>query len=80
MIFRKRKTAQDPKFILHGQTLDIVDTYSYLGIIFFKTNLLQKAIIRSFTRISSENRPSSPYIIKFGVVFLTFKIRLQNFN
>jgi hypothetical protein len=34
MIFRKRKTAQDPKFILHGQTLDIVDTYSYLGIIF----------------------------------------------
>ena len=22
------------KFILHGQTLDIVDTYSYLGIIF----------------------------------------------
>jgi hypothetical protein len=34
MIFRKRKSAQDPKFILHGQTLDIVDTYSYLGIIF----------------------------------------------
>ena len=34
MIFRKRKTAQDPKCILHGQTLDIVDTYSYLGIIF----------------------------------------------
>jgi hypothetical protein len=34
MIFRKRKTAQDPKFILHGQTLDIVDTYSYLGMIF----------------------------------------------
>jgi hypothetical protein len=34
MILRKRKTAQDPKFILHGQTLDIVDTYSYLGIIF----------------------------------------------
>jgi hypothetical protein len=34
MIFRKRKTAQDPKFILHGQRLDIVDTYSYLGIIF----------------------------------------------
>ena len=34
MIFRKRKTAQDPKFILHGQMLDIVDTYSYLGIIF----------------------------------------------
>ena len=34
MIFRKRKTAQDPKFLLHGQTLDIVDTYSYLGIIF----------------------------------------------
>ena len=31
MIFRKRKTAQDPKFILHGQTLDIVDTFSYLG-------------------------------------------------
>jgi hypothetical protein len=23
MIFRKRKTAQDPKFILHGQTLRI---------------------------------------------------------
>jgi hypothetical protein len=35
MIFRKRKTAQDTKFILHGQTLDIVDTYSYLGIIFY---------------------------------------------
>jgi hypothetical protein len=34
MIFRKRKTAQDPKFILHGQALDIVDTYSYLGILF----------------------------------------------
>jgi aminoglycoside N3'-acetyltransferase len=34
MIFRKRKTAQDPKFILYDQTLDIVDTYSYLGIIF----------------------------------------------
>jgi hypothetical protein len=26
--------VQDPKFILCGQTLDIVDTYSYLGIIF----------------------------------------------
>jgi hypothetical protein len=24
MIFRKRKSAQDPKFILHGQALDIV--------------------------------------------------------
>jgi hypothetical protein len=34
MIFRKRKTAQDPNFILHSQTLDIVDTYSYLGVIF----------------------------------------------
>ena len=34
MIFWKRKTAQDTKFILHGQTLDIIDTYSYLGIIF----------------------------------------------
>jgi hypothetical protein len=34
MIFRKRKTEEDPKFILNGQTLDIVDTYSYLGIIF----------------------------------------------
>jgi hypothetical protein len=34
MIFRKRKTAQDPNFILHGQTLDIVDTYSYLEVIF----------------------------------------------
>jgi hypothetical protein len=28
MNFRKKKTAQDPNFILHGQTLDIVDTYS----------------------------------------------------
>jgi hypothetical protein len=51
-----------------------------LNLFSFKTNLLQKAIIRSFTRISSGNRPSSPYIIKCGVVFLTFKIRLQNFN
>jgi hypothetical protein len=33
MIFRKRKTEEDPKFILNGQTLDIVDIYSYLGII-----------------------------------------------
>jgi ABC-type methionine transport system ATPase subunit len=31
MIFRKRKTAQDPKFILHGQTLDIVDTKNLLN-------------------------------------------------
>ena len=31
MNFRKKKTAQDSNFILHGQTLDIVDTYSYLG-------------------------------------------------
>ena len=36
MIFRKRKTAQDPKFILRGQTLVIVATYSYLGIIFLR--------------------------------------------
>ena len=34
LIFRKRKTAQDPNFILHCQTLDIVKTYSYLEIIF----------------------------------------------
>jgi hypothetical protein len=30
-----------------------------LNLFSFKTNLLQKAIIRSFTRISSGNRPSS---------------------
>jgi hypothetical protein len=51
-----------------------------LSLFSFTINLLQKAIIRSFTRISSGNRQSSPYIIKCGVVFLTFKIRFQNFN
>jgi hypothetical protein len=41
MIFRKRKTAQDPKFILHGQTLDISNIFSCksIGIDSLRTSL-----------------------------------------
>jgi hypothetical protein len=51
-----------------------------LNLFSIKTTLLQKAIIRSFTRISSGNRPSSPYIIKCGVVFRITKFRTSNLH
>ena len=44
------------------------------------TNLAQNEIILSLARNSNGNLPSSPSTIKFAIVFLTFKIHLQNFK
>ena len=68
MVFSKRKTKQNLKFTLQNDVLEIVDTYSYLGVIFkyngtfFDTkkklvDQAQKALFYIYKIIRNESLP-----------------------
>jgi hypothetical protein len=78
MYLLKTKHQHSFKWLNH---IESIFNSTGMGFIFINQfPVYNKSVFNQILRDQFVHKPSSPYIIKYGVVFLTFKIRFQNFN